>query len=299
MEYAVAAFIIIFLLAASGLLLIFYRERLGQRIGAILAPSGDTGRLPESFRRAVDTLGGFAGSIQKVVPKTGKEISLVQRRLVRAGFRNEGALDVLYSSKALMPVLLCVTAVATDVYRWEPFVVCAITLVFGYLIPDFVLDHKIKARADQIRSALPDSLDLLVVCLEAGLSLDQAVLRASDELRSTHPALSEELGLVMLDIRAGRHRMDAWRSFAERTDQESTRLLVSILLQADQFGSGISKTLRVHSDGMRIRRRQRVEEMAAKTHVKLVFPLVLFIFPSLFVVTIGPAVITLAEAFKK
>jgi tight adherence protein C len=170
--------------------------------------------------------------------------------------------------------------------------------LLGYMLPDFTLDHLIKARENEIRMGLPDVLDLLVVCLEAGLSLDQAVLRATDELRTSHPALGDELGLVMLEVRAGRARVEAWRGLAERADIEAVRMLVSILVQADQFGTGISKTLRVHSDTMRTRRRQRVEELAAKTAVKLVFPLLLFIFPSLWVVVLGPAIITIAENLK-
>jgi tight adherence protein C len=141
-------------------------------------------------------------------------------------------------------------------------------------------------------------LDLLVVCLEAGLSLDQAVLRTSDELRFSHPVIADELALVMLEVRAGKSRVAAWRSLAERTDLDDIRMLVSILVQADQFGTGISKTLRTHSETMRTRRRQRVEEIAAKTSVKLVFPLVLFIFPSIFVVALGSAVIQISEGFK-
>jgi tight adherence protein C len=139
---------------------------------------------------------------------------------------------------------------------------------------------------------------VLVVCLEAGLSLDQAVLRAIDELRPSHPAIADELGLSMLEVRAGRARVEAWRSLAERIDVEAVRMLVSILVQADQFGTGVSKTLRTHSETMRIRRRQRVEELAAKTSVKLVFPLLLFIFPTLWVVVLGPAIITITESLK-
>ena len=299
MGYAIAAFIVFFLLVASGLLLLFYREVLGQRLAGILRPRGETGStIGSKFREAAESFGIVAGSIQKVVPKSEKEVSIIRKRLVRAGFRNEGAINAVYASKAILPVMLCVIAVATGLYRWSPVVVFGAAILLGYILPDFILDSLIKKRANQIRRGLPDVLDLLVVCLEAGLSLDQSVLRAVDELRSSFPAIVDELGLVMLEVRAGRPRTEAWRGLSERTDVDGIRTLVSILIQADQFGTGISKTLRIHSDTMRTRRRQRVEEMAAKTAVKLVFPLLIFIFPSLWVVVLGPAIILISENLK-
>jgi len=299
MEYAISAFVVFFLLVASGLLLIFYREVLGQRLSAILQPRSESvSPFMSKVRRAAESLGILAGSIQKVLPKSEKEVSLIQKRLARAGFRSQSAVDIFYASKAIVPLALCVIATATGLYSWSPFVVFGAALVLGYLLPDFVLDGRIKARVDQIRMGMPDLLDLMVVCLEAGLSLDQSVLRAVDELRSSFPALSDEFGLVMLEVRAGRPRMDAWRALAERTDFEGIRMLVSILVQADQFGTGVSKTLRVHAEGMRTQRRQRVEELAAKTAVKLVFPLLIFIFPSLWVVVLGPAIIMIKESLN-
>jgi tight adherence protein C len=299
MGYAIAAFVIFFLLAGSGLLLLFYRETLGQRLAAILGPRRESASpIMSKMQQAAESFGILAGSIQKVVPKSDKEVSVSHKRLVRAGFRSEPAVHVLYASKAIVPLSLCVIATATGLYHWSPFVIFGASLVLGYLLPDFILDSRIKGRANQIRMGLPDVLDLLVVCLEAGLSLDQSVLRAADELRPSFPAIADELGLVMLEVRAGRSRIEAWRALAGRTDTEGIRTLVSILVQADQFGSGISKTLRVHSDTMRTRRRQRVEELAAKTAVKLVFPLLLFIFPTLWVVVLGPAVILISENLK-
>ena len=142
-------------------------------------------------------------------------------------------------------------------------------------------------------------LDLLVICMEAGQSLDQATARTADELRRAKPEISDELGVVVLEQRAGRPRAEAWRHFAQRTAVDSVRNLVSVLVQAEQFGTSIAKTLRIHADTLRTQRRQQVEEQAAKTTVKLVFPLVLFIFPSIFLVALGPAAITIQESFKK
>ena len=150
----------------------------------------------------------------------------------------------------------------------------------------------------KIRRGLPDVLDLMVICIEAGQSLDQATIRTAEELRTAQPAISDELGVVVLEQRAGRERTAAWRQFAERTAVDTVRNLVSVLVQSEKFGTSIAKTLRVHADTLRTQRRQKVEEQAAKTSVKLVFPLVFFIFPALFVVTLGPAIIVIQESFK-
>jgi len=141
-------------------------------------------------------------------------------------------------------------------------------------------------------------LDLLVICIEAGLSMDQAVIRTAQELAAAHPALCDELGIVILEQRAGRPRVDAWKNLSQRADVDTLRSLVSVLVQSEQFGTSIARTLRTHADTLRNQRIQKIEEMAAKTTVKLVFPLVLFIFPSLFVVVLGPAVIMMMESFK-
>jgi tight adherence protein C len=146
---------------------------------------------------------------------------------------------------------------------------------------------------------LPDVLDLLVICVEAGLSLDQATSRTAQELNNALPDLCDELNIVVLEQRAGRARADAWKNMVERTDEESIRNMVSMLIQSEQLGTSVAKTLRVHADTLRTQRIQQVEEQAAKTSVKLVFPLVFFIFPALFLVTLGPAAIVMSESFSK
>lgn len=299
MGYAIAVFFIFFLLAGSALLLLFHRQALGDRLTKVLAPHGGAEvERATGIGRIAQLLGVLAAPIEKVVPRSRQEASTVQRRLVRAGFRDSGAPGIFWAAKAVMPVLLCVVVTAAGVYRWNAFVAYALALVLGYLAPDFVLDHLVRSREDEIRRGLPDILDLLVVCLEAGLSLDQAVIRTVEEMRPSHPAIADELGLVMLEVRAGRPRAAAWRSLGERSEVDFIHLLVSILIQADQFGTGISRTLRAHSEAIRTRRTQQVEELAAKTTVKLLFPLVFFIFPSLMVVTLGPALIIISEGLK-
>ena len=161
----------------------------------------------------------------------------------------------------------------------------------GYFLPVFWLKRKIKARQKAIENGLPDALDLLIVCIEAGSSLDQAVVKASDELEITHPALAYELRLITTEIRAGKPRLEAFRNFADRTEVPDVRSLVAMLVQTDRFGTSVAQALRIHAETSRTKRRQRAEERAAKVGVKLVFPLVLCIFPSLYVVILGPLAI--------
>jgi tight adherence protein C len=168
----------------------------------------------------------------------------------------------------------------------------------GFLAPDFWLGKVITKRQMRIRLGLPDVLDLLIICIEAGLGLDQAVARTVKELERSQPAISDELGIVALEQRAGRPRAEAWKHMAERTDVDTVRNLVTMLVQSEQFGTSIAKTLRTHSDTLRTKRVQQVEEMAAKTTIKLIFPLVLFIFPCLFLVMVGPAAILISESFS-
>jgi tight adherence protein C len=203
--------------------------------------------------------------------------------------------QIFYAAKILVPLALCIVAVATGLASYSPFFAYAIALGLGFLLPDFWLGRAIKKRQKKIRTALPDALDFLVICIEAGLSLDQATARTAAELSLSHPAISDELDIVVLEQRAGRLRSDAWKQFAERTDVDTVRVLATVLVQAEQLGTSVTKTLRVHSETLRTKRRQQVEEQAAKTSVKLVFPLVLFIFPSLFVVVLGPPMIIMSE----
>jgi tight adherence protein C len=222
----------------------------------------------------------------------------VAQRLTRAGYRGEQAVKVFYGAKVLTPLLLCVIAGVSGLANLGPFFVYLVALGGGFLAPDFWLGKKISSRQKRITRGMPDVLDLLVICMEAGLSLDQGTARAAQELTSSQPEMCDELSVVVLEQRAGRARSDAWKNMAERTGVESLKNLVSMLVQTEQFGTSIAKMLRVHSDTLRTQRVQMIEELAAKTSVKLVFPLVLFIFPALFLVTLGPAAIVMMDSFK-
>jgi len=186
----------------------------------------------------------------------------------------------------------------TGLANMGPFFVYLMALGVGFLGPDFWLGKKISARQRRITRGLPDVLDLLVICMEAGLSLDQATARSAVELEKSQPELCDELGVVVLEQRAGRARSEAWKHMADRTGVESLKNLVSMLVQTEQFGTSVAKMLRVHADTLRTQRVQMIEELAAKTSVKLVFPLVLFIFPALFLVTLGPAAIVMMDSFS-
>jgi tight adherence protein C len=300
MGYAVLTFLIIFLLLASTLLLLFYREALGRRLSTILTPRRGP-RLWERFKlgQMADSPLDSAELIRKNTQGPENLPSVLRQRLVLAGYRSDIHIKLFAWSKFLVPALLTGIAAVTGAYRWNPFLVFLGALGVGYLLPDYWLDHRIKARERAIQRGLPDLLDLMVVCLEAGLSIDQATIRSSDEMRPSHPEISQELTLVMLEVRAGQGRLAAWKHLTERTRVDAVRLLVTILVQADQFGTGISRTLRTHSDTMRTQRKRQAEEMAAKTSVKLIFPLAMFILPTFFVVVVGPAVIRIIEVISR
>lgn len=299
MGFVAITFLLIFLVIATGGLLLFYREAMAQRLRDVVSPRGRQKRMKSVFQYTSSSLGDAMGHLQRILPRSQAEISVVQQRLVRAGFRAETAPKYLYGAKVLTPVFLCLLFLVSGAGSFNPFIMYAFALGIGFIAPDFWLGRKIKQRQNQIRRGLPDVLDLLVICIEAGLSLDHATARTAQELERAQPPIADELGVVVLEQRAGVSRGEAWKHFADRTAVDSVRNLVNILIQSEKFGTSIAKTLRTHSETLRTQRRQKVEELAAKTTVKLVFPLVFFIFPSLFLVTLGPAAIVMMESFQK
>jgi tight adherence protein C len=299
MEFAFFAFLAVFLLIASGGLLLFYREVMLQRISEVIHPRPKEKSITSVVQHAKSSIGNLMESVENLMPKSEKEVSIVLQRLTRAGYRNESAVKIFYGCKVVTPLLLSAIALVTGLASIGPFFVYLVTLGGGFLAPDFWLGKKIEKRQKKLNRGLPDVLDLLVICMEAGLSLDQATSRTAEELSTAQPELCDELNIVVLEQHAGRARSDAWKNMSERTGVESIRNLVSMLVQTEQFGTSVAKVLRVHSDSLRTQRVQMVEEMANKTSVKLVFPLVLFIFPALFLVTLGPAAIVMVESFSK
>jgi tight adherence protein C len=303
MTIAALTFAAVFLFILSGALLLFYRSAVLGRLASVVSPGAfpAEGILQRVLRARPKTssLEQAMNPFQKMLPRTAQEVSVVQKRLMLAGYRKDAYVNLFYGAKVLAPALLLALVTVTQVYHYGAFFAYALAAGLGFLLPDFWLGNRIRARQLKIRLGLPEALDLMVICIEAGLGLDQAILRVADELALSQPEIAEELNLVNLEQRAGRPRAEALRNLAERTDLDSVRGLVAMLIQTDHFGTSLTHSLRVHSDSVRTQRRQQAEEEAAKTTVKLVFPLVLFIFPSLFVVTLGPAMISIKEAFEK
>ena len=215
------------------------------------------------------------------------------RRLLLAGYRKPAHADIFLGARLALPAFLGFLVVF--LVSSNTIFLFLLTVVLAFFIPDFWLNRAINKRREKIRLSLPDGLDLLSICMEAGLGLDQGIVRVGQELQVSHPELSEELLQINFEQRAGAPRIAAWKSFADRANTESVRSFVAMLVQTDRFGTPISKSLGNFSDALRTQRRQKAEEMAAKTTIKLVPPLVFFIFPSIGIVTVLPAVITVME----
>src|SRR5947208_3323978 len=198
MGFAAVSFIAVFLLIASGGLILFYREAMIQRISAVITPGRKQGNFRDTMEQAGATLGVMVQQLERVVPKTQAEISVVQQRLIRAGYRSDSAVHFFYGAKVVIPLILCVLAFTTGAGSYSPLFVYLIALGLGFLLPDFWLGNRISVRQARIRRGLPDVLDLLVICIEAGLSLDQAVARTAEELNLAQPAICDELGIVVL-----------------------------------------------------------------------------------------------------
>ena len=237
-----------------------------------------------------EQIAGFLKRMGEKVPKSTKELGKIQLRLVQAGYRGSEALPVFLGIRvgtALAAFAVCMTGLLT-----KPSLAMGLAAMgLAYVMPGIVLARKAKKRQHKIRLSLADALDLLVVSVEAGLGLDQALARVAQELSMAHPDLSSELRLVNLELLAGKARSEALRNLAERTGVDDLSSLVAMLVQTDKFGTSVANSLRVFSETLRTKRRQRAEEAAAKTGVKMVFPLVVCIFPSIWIVTIGPAAI--------
>ncbi len=229
--------------------------------------------------------------LSKAIPLSPAEANKSRAWLMQAGYR-EGRHETVYFGLrvfcALLGLLLVVLATGFD----SPYLLIGIPAL-GFLLPRFVLKRMIRERQRRIRVALADALDLTVICVEAGLSLDQAMARVGQDLQYAHPDLSDEFYLVNLEMRAGKPRPEALRNLADRTGVDDIRALVGVLIQTDRFGTSVAQALRVHSDALRTERRQRAEEQAAKTTIKMIPALVVFVLPSMFFVTLGPAVIGL------
>ncbi len=286
-------------LVAGGLIYAFSGESAGvsDRLGRLWRPASQekpgTGVKQTSQEFAGKVLTGIA----QYIPGKGEQAPEGDLRLIQAGFRRPEAASAFAAARVITIVAFVGLTYVTGLSQSNPIVMLLLAGLLGYILPDFWLGRKIKSRQMTLRLALPDALDLLVICMEAGLGIDQALLYVSQELRTAHPDICDEFDLVNAEMHVGKTRIDALRSLATRTGVDDIQALVSTLIQTDRFGTSVAQSLRVHSDELRTRRRQRAEELAAKTTIKMIIPLVLFIFPALFVVLLGPAVIKMMQTF--
>jgi len=301
MEIVIA--ILLFSLLMGAITFYGYRRyarpgRVFERLGA---PVLEAEALGAGTLSQTPEVGWIVRVIQQVgekVPISPDDAGVTRRDLIMAGYRSETAIKVFNGIKITMCIVLVIVGFSLRSAMPNPVlrvVLIAFSGFMGFYLPGYMLDKKIAKRQMTIRLALPDGLDMLVVSIEAGLGLDQALQHVGRELQLSHKELSEELSLVNLEMRAGKRRADALKNLAERTGEAELQKLVAILIQSDRFGTSMGDSLRSHSDFLRVRRRQDAEERAGKVGVKLVFPIFFFILPSMLVVAAGPG---LLQVFK-
>jgi tight adherence protein C len=282
--------------AATGYVTLEVLRRRAPARQRLQAAGGAAGVLTADAPLAIGELDPRLARANRFLPKSPKDMSKLQRRLARVGYRSPTAPIVYTICELGLPAILLLLFL----YFLGPtrgLFVGVLAAIFGYMLPGFWLGRQAEKRKKLIANGLPDALDLLIVCVEAGMGLDQALTKAAEELALPHPALADEMGIITTEIRAGKPRIEAFKNFAERTKVEDVRQLVAMLVQTDRFGTSIAQALRTQAEVSRTKRRQRAEEKAQKLGVKLVFPLVFCLFPAMFVVTIGPAVIKFIRFF--
>jgi tight adherence protein C len=235
----------------------------------------------------------FLLPIGEMLPRSPAEMSRQERRLVQAGIRRKDAVILFNACHVTVAGILLLVFATTGYLRRSPGLFIVLAIIGAAAIPDVWLKRRIDRRKRNIEHALPDAMDLAVVSVEAGLGLDQTLLRVGDEIRIPHPDLADELQVRNLEVNMGRSRSDAFRNLADRTGVEDLKALVAILIQTDRFGTSVGQALRTFSESLRIKRKQRAEEQAAKLAIKMIVPMVLFIFPAVFIVILGPPMIAI------
>ncbi len=287
----------LFGLAVAGIVyslgsLVFRERGLRTRLRGV---AGETVREPGTAAWAEQVARAAAPVAKLATPTDEEEISRVRQKFMHAGFRNQSAPAIFFALKAVLaiglPLLLVSFTEVMSAKGYLPLLFLLIAAAFGYYLPNVVLGRLTQVRQRDLFESFPDALDLIIVCVEAGLSLDAAIARSASEMKLRSPVIAEELHLVELELRLGVPRDRALRNLAARTGLEEISSFVAMMLQSDRFGTSIADSLRVQADTLRVRRRQRAEEMAAKIPLKMLFPLIFFIFPSLMLVLMGPAMI--------
>jgi tight adherence protein C len=271
---------------------------LASRVGDYVPEAPETGSPMKNLFLKTSI---WAGGLTR--PKeNGSEASALRSLFLKAGIRHPSAAAVFWGAKVLFAVALpflsfFVQAFAESGFlRFQVLLIMGVLALLGFYLPDFYLMLRIRLRKEKIVKGFPDALDLLVVCVEAGMGLDAAINRVAEEIQLSSQVISDEFKILNLELRAGKSRIDALRNLGIRTDVEDVRSFATLLIQTDRFGTSVAQALRVHSDSMRTRRYQKAEELAAKLPVKMMFPLIFFIFPAIFVIVVGPAAIQIYQS---
>ena len=305
---SVLVFFTTLLFLAAGFTFVKYRREHQEVVekvksGGVTRPVLGGDAVPKTGNSLKDSLlSAFARAGNRVKPgDKGNDLSDLRKRFLTAGIRHPGAPGIFWGARvllaALMPAFVFFGVLVAD-KKFMPLHILLILLAVaavGFYLPEVILDLRIRSRKEKIVRGFPDALDLLVVCVEAGMGIDAAINRVAEEIRLSSPVLSDEFRLLNLELRAGKSRADALRNLGARADVEEVRSFSTLLIQTDRFGTSVAQALRVHSDAMRTQRYHRAEELAAKLPVKLMFPLIMFIFPAIIVVIVGPAAIQIYQ----
>ncbi|MBM3738293.1 MAG: type II secretion system F family protein [Acidobacteria bacterium] len=293
--FTAAVFLLVMICAALVGLKVWVRPQEAIDRVAGLAPA----REEEVAKHPSLVFHDLVAKLGNLMPVNPRDANVIQRKMIRAGIRNPKAMKYFYGSKVLFGVLLpavMLAAVANSEAESSNKIMAVLASVAaGFFAPNEYLNLRSKKRTKEIRRGLPNALDLLVVCVESGLGLDQAVIQVAKDLDQAHPEISEEFAMVNYELKAGKRRVDALRNLGERSNVDDLKKLVAVLIQADRFGTGVAQSLRSHAEYMRVQARQTAEEKAAKLGVKLVFPIFFCILPSLFIVTVGPMAVRIVR----
>ena len=292
----VVAFIIFVLGIGLSIIFMGVTDPIRRRLGMISEPEAQKGTLALKISTAIGPVAAF------VLPREELERNKVKGDLYRAGFHSPQAFEIFYALKVVLTVALAVITIVAaqflpSVTTQSLILYAVMAAAVGLLVPNYILTKSLERQMRRLRNGFPDALDLLVVCVESGLGLGQALQRVADEIGVSHPELSLELATVNAEMRAGVQREKALKNLGERTGLRDIRGLVALLVQAMRFGTSVADALRIYSEEFRDKRMQAAEEMAAKIGTKMIFPLVLFMFPVFFVVAVGPAALRIIDAF--
>ncbi len=291
--------ILLFVVVASAISVFGYRRyvvagKVYETLNADTAQAAEAAEKSEfySVRR-------IARAVGSKLPQSVETASLMQRKLLSAGYRDTSASTVFYGLKLMVMAAVSLTMIVVELRSDGPpamrLMGILVGVVAGFRLPDYFLARQFKRRKKMIRKALPDALDLIIVCAEAGLTIDRCFRSVTQQLKIVHKELSEEFALFTAEISAGLRRKEALDNLALRTDETEVRKFVGVLNQADRFGTSMGEALRTHADYLRVRRRQEAEEKASKVSVKMIFPIFFFIMPCMILVTVGPAVIVIMK----